>query len=434
MLQGTTCCWMGVGLVGEINYIHMKTISIENKIPRAWLIVGLLCVVALLNYIDRTMITTMRSSIVDAIPMTDAQFGLLTAVFLWVYGLLSPVAGYLADRFSKSKVILISLGVWSLVTWMTAYAQTFEQLLWTRALMGISEACYIPAALALIMDYHRGSTRSLATGIHMAGIMAGQSLGFIGGWMAENHAWNTPFWFFGAFGLAYAVLLTFLLKDAPKVTNENSIDKPESIGFGKGIVYLFKQRSFILLLVFFALVSILTWLIVGWLPTYFKEQFGLSQTMAGVYSTAYIFTSAIVGVLLGGVLADRFSRNNPKGRIWVPAIGLLIAAPAIFVASYTTILPVAIICFMTYTITKSFTDSNTMPILSMIVDPRYRATGYGILNCCGTIVGGIALYYGGFLRDADIDLSTIYQFAVIFILTAAVTLLLIRPKKEYIDN
>src|SRR5690606_39260590 len=116
------------------------------------------------------------------------------------------------------------------------------------------------------------------------------------------------------------------------------------------------------------------------------------------------------------------------------AIGLLIAAPAIFLASYTTVLPIAIFCFITYTITKSFSDSNTMPILSMVVDPRYRATGYGILNCCGTIVGGIALYYGGFLRDANINLSTIYQFAVLFIIAAAITLLFIRPKKEFIGS
>lgn len=405
--------------------------------PRAWLTVGLLVVVALLNYIDRTMITTMRGSIVDAIPMTDAQFGLLTAVFLWIYGLLSPLAGFLADRLGKVKMILGSLFVWSLVTWLTGYATTFEELLITRALMGISEACYIPAALALIMDYHRGPTRSLATGIHMAGIMAGQSLGFIGGWIAENHQWNTAFIIFGIFGVVYAITLVFLLKEAPQATKEVkqvNVETDEKIGFGKGITYLFRQRSFILLVIFFALVSILSWLVVGWLPTYFTEQFGLSQTMAGIYSTAYIFTSAIVGVLLGGFLADLWSKRNPLGRIWVPAIGLCIAAPAIFVASYTTLLPVAIICFIAYTITKSFSDANTMPILTMVIDSRYRATGYGILNCCGTIVGGIALYYGGFLRDANIGLSTVYQFAALFIVLAAIALFLIKPKKELIEN
>ncbi len=403
------------------------------KVPRAWLTVGLLVVIALLNYIDRTMITTMRGSIVDAIPMTDAQFGLLTAVFLWIYGLLSPMAGFMADRLGKSRVILGSLFVWSLVTWLTAYATTFEQLLVTRALMGISEACYIPAALALIMDYHRGPTRSLATGIHMAGIMAGQSLGFVGGWIAENHAWNTAFLLFGIFGVGYSLALIFLLKEAPKQDEILDREPGEKIGFGKGLAYLFKQRSFILLVIFFALVSILTWLVVGWLPTYFTEQFGLSQTVAGLYSTAYIFTSAIFGVLLGGFLADRWSKINPRGRIWVPAIGLCIAAPAIFMASYTTVLPIAIGCFIAYTVTKSFSDANTMPILSMIIDSRYRATGYGILNCCGTIVGGIALYYGGFLRDANIGLTTVYQFAALFIVLAAVALFLIKPKKKFIE-
>lgn len=405
-----------------------------TRMSKAWLTVGLLFVIALLNYIDRTMITTMRGSIVEAIPMTDAQFGLLTAVFLWIYGGLSPLAGFMADRLGKAKVILGSLFIWSAVTWLTGYVTTFEQLLVTRALMGISEACYIPAALALIMDYHRGPTRSLATGIHMAGIMTGQSLGFVGGWIAETHAWNTAFILFGGFGVIYSLVLVFLLKEAPKTESMAQDGTIDRIGFAKGLTYLFKQRSFILLVVFFALVSILTWLVVGWLPTYFKEQFNLSQTTAGLYSTAYVFTSAIVGVLLGGFLADRWGRVDPRGRIWVPAIGLCIAAPAIFLASYTTMLPVAIACFITYTVTKSFSDANTMPILSMVIDPCYRATGYGILNFCGTIVGGIALYYGGFLRDANIGLSTVYQFAALFIVLAALALFLIKPKKEFLEQ
>ena len=97
-------------------------------------------------------------------------------------------------------------------------------------------------------------------------------------------------------------------------------------------------------------------------------------------------------------------------------------------------LPIAIACFITYTVTKSFSDANTMPILAMVINPRYRATGYGILNFCGTIVGGIALYYGGFLRDANIGLSTVYQFAALFIVLAALALFLIKPKKEFVEH
>lgn len=138
-----------------MSVIQLPGTDTMNKVSsKAWLMVGLLCFVGCLNYLDRVIITTMRSSIVEAIPMSDAKFGLLTSVFLWVYGLLSPFAGFLADKFKRSHVIIVSLFIWSVVTWLTSHATTFEELLATRALMGISEACYIPAALALITDYH----------------------------------------------------------------------------------------------------------------------------------------------------------------------------------------------------------------------------------------------------------------------------------------
>jgi MFS family permease len=187
-----------------------------SGMSRAWLIVAVLWVVAVLNYLDRIMITTMRDSLTEVIPMTDAQFGLLTSVFLWVYGLLSPLAGFLADRFNRCRLIIISLFVWSLLTWLTGYAKTFEQLIVVRALMGVSEAAYLPAALALIADYHRGSTRSLATGIHMTGLSVGTGLGGVGGWLAEKQGWTFAFEVFGIFGIVYALVLIWVLREAPR--------------------------------------------------------------------------------------------------------------------------------------------------------------------------------------------------------------------------
>ena len=400
------------------------------KLPSgAWLIVGLLCVVGCLNYLDRTMITTMRSSITTAIPMTDAQFGLLTSVFLWIYGLLSPFAGYLADKYNRSRVIIVSLFVWSAVTWLTSQVTTFEELLITRALMGISEACYIPAALALIADYHRGSTRSIANGIHMAGIMAGQSLGFVGGWIAEKHNWTASFSVFGIFGIGYSLLIAFTLKDPPAKLREIKTTN-EGVTFFNAIKTLFSKSSFILMLIFWSLLSIVSWMIVGWLPTYYKEHFDLSQALAGLYATGYLYPASVLGVLLGGYLADRWSKNNPKARILVPVIGLCIAAPAIFFASHTAILPVAIICFIIYALTKAFSDVNMMPILCIIADPRYRAAGYGILNLFACVVGGIGLYAGGVLRDMQIDLSTIYQSAALIMGICLVLLMIIKSKTK----
>ena len=408
--------------------------KLKNPVFKSWLIVGLLFIIAMLNYIDRTMITTMRLSITDSIPMSDAEFGLLTAVFLWVYGIFSPFAGYLADRYSRSRVILFSLFVWSLVTWMTSYATSFNELLLTRALMGISEACYIPAALALIMDYHKGPTRSIATGIHMAGIMLGQSLGFVGGWLAENHSWNYAFSLFGIFGVCYAVAMVFLIKDAPKDQTISSTEQQVKVNFFASLKVLFANRSFIFILIFFGLISIVGWLIVGWLPTYFQEKFNLSQTQAGIYSTGYVFTAAIFGVLFGGFVTDMWSKRNNKARIYMPFIGLCIAAPAIFLTNYSFLLSLSVICFIIYAFCKSFVDTNTMPILSMVIDKKYRATGYGILNFCGTIVGGLGLYFGGALRDLNINLTVIFQFASVLIILSALALLFIRPDPRLTES
>jgi MFS family permease len=406
---------------------HTTAVPLQKVTSRAWLVVGLLFVVGCLNYLDRIMITTMRSSIVDAIPMTDAQFGLLTSVFLWIYGLLSPFAGFMADRYSRSRVIIISLFVWSLVTWMTVHAQTFNQLLLTRALMGVSEACYIPAALALIADYHRGSTRSLAMGIHMAGIMIGQSLGFLGGFIAEKYAWTDAFALIGIIGVIYAAVLLFLLKDAPRQAIAIEEPKPAPVKLGTALKDLFSRKGFIMVLIFWGMLGIVGWMVLGWLPTFYKERFHLTQSAAGLYATGYLYPVSMAGVLLGGFLADRWSKTNLRARILVPAIGLCIAAPFVFTGSMTDILPLAIGCFMVYGLTRSFSDTNMMPILCMVADDRYRATGYGVLNLFSCIVGGIGLYAGGALRDAHVDVSLLFRVAAVCMVFCAFILFRLRP-------
>ncbi len=404
------------------------SVSTNKVTSRAWLYVAMLCIVGCLNYMDRIMITTMRRSIIESMPMTESQFGLLTSVFLWVYGTASPLAGYMADKFNRSKVIIASLFIWSVVTWLTSRASTFEELLATRALMGISEACYIPAALALITDYHRGPTRSLATGIHMGGIMIGQSLGFVGGWIAEHHHWAYAFKIFGVIGIVYALVLAFVLKDAKKTTDIKSTAAREQVSFKGAVIDLFRRRSFLLALLFWSLLGVVNWMTVGWLPTYYKEHFKLSQSTAGLYATVFTYTSALAGVIFGGIVADRWSRTTPRARILVPVIGLCIAAPCIFIAGNTFLLYLAIGGMMVFAFTRSFSDANMMPILCLVSDPRYRATGYGILNFLSCIVGGLGLYGAGVLRDSAINLSTVFQFASLLVLLCAFVLFMVRPE------
>lgn len=389
----------------------------------------MLCVVGCLNYLDRMMITTMRSSIIAEISMNDAQFGLLTSVFLWVYGFASPIAGYLADKFNRSKVIISSLFIWSLVTWLTSQATSFEGLLFARALMGISEAAYIPAALALIVDYHPGNTKSTATGLHIGGVYVGQSLGFIGGWIAETHTWHYAFHIFGAVGVVYALFLMFFLKDKDQ-SERRSVENKATTSFVQAFKDLFSSRSFNLVLIIWGLAGAVSWMIGGWLPTYYKEKFDLTQTEAGFYSTIYFFPAMLLGVIGGGAIADFWSKTNKNARILLPAVGFLLAVPGVFIASYTDFLWITVIGFVLYAFTRPFIDANMMPILDMMIDKRYLATGYGILNFCSCIVGGIGIYLAGVLRDAEINLSLVFQVAAITMIICAMLLFYLKPKSK----
>ena len=187
----------------------------SNKKIYPWVVVGLLWGVALLNYMDRQMLSTMKDAMMIDITELEsaANFGRLMAVFLWIYGFMSPVAGMIADRVNRKWLIVGSLFVWSFVTLMMGYCTTFNQIYFLRALMGVSEALYIPAGLSLITDYHQGKTRSLAVGIHMTGLYTGQALGGFGATVASAFTWETTFHWFGIVGIAYSVILILFLKD-----------------------------------------------------------------------------------------------------------------------------------------------------------------------------------------------------------------------------
>lgn len=187
----------------------------KNSKIYPWIVVGLLWGVALLNYMDRQMLSTMKDAMqVDIVELQSAtNFGYLMAIFLWIYALMSPVSGVIADRLSRKWLIVGSLFVWSSVTYLMGIAETFNQVVWLRALMGVSEALYIPAGLSLIADYHTGKSRSLAVGIHMTGLYTGQAIGGFGATVADAFSWHTTFHWFGIIGIAYAVILMLFLHD-----------------------------------------------------------------------------------------------------------------------------------------------------------------------------------------------------------------------------
>lgn len=366
----------------------------KNKNFYPWLVVALLWVVALLNYMDRQMLSTMQDAMkLDIVELQKAEaFGALMAVFLWIYGLVSPFAGVVADRVSRKKLVVGSLFVWSAVTYLMGYASDFTQLYWLRALMGVSEALYIPSALSLIADWHEGKSRSLAIGIHMTGLYVGQAVGGFGATIAATFSWHSTFYWFGIIGIAYSVVLALLLHDKPKTVdavaaspNPATLMKKESLWRGLSVVL--STWAFWVILIYFAVPSLPGWATKNWLPTLFADSLGLDMAQAGPMSTITIAASSFVGVLLGGVMSDKWVLRNIRGRIYTSAIGLGMTIPALVLLGFGHSVVAVVGAGMLFGIGFGMFDANNMPILCQIISAKYRATAYGIMNMVGVFAG-----------------------------------------------
>ena len=405
-----------------------------------WIVVGLLWVVALLNYMDRQMLSTMRDSMcVDIVELEQAaNFGRLMAVFLWIYGFMSPVAGMIADRLNRKWLIVGSLFVWSFVTLMMGFCTTFEQVYALRALMGVSEALYIPAGLSLITDYHQKETRSLAVGIHMTGLYIGQALGGFGATLAHAYSWEQTFQGFGWVGILYSLVLIVCLRDkkehvVQKVAINQAGENP-ALAAVKGVGMLLTNIAFWIILLYFATPSLPGWATKNWLPTLFAENLQIDMAQAGPLSTFTIAISSFFGVIIGGLLSDRWVQRNIRGRVYTGAIGLALTIPALVLLGFGHSLPAIIGGGLCFGLGFGIFDANNMPILCQFVSARYRATAYGILNMTGVFAGAAITSILGNSTDAGNLGHDFAMLAGLIAVALLIQVLFLRPKTVNMED
>ncbi len=409
----------------------------QNQKLYPWLVVALLWVVALLNYMDRQMLSTMQEAMkVDITELNKAEaFGALMAVFLWIYGLVSPFAGVIADRVSRKWLIVGSLFVWSAVTFLMGYAETFQQLYWLRATMGVSEALYIPSALSLIADWHEGRSRSLAIGLHMTGLYVGQAVGGFGATLAAAFSWHTAFHSFGLLGMIYSIILIILLYEKKVKPSPDEPTKPltaeprKSLFQGLGVVA--SNWAFWIILFYFAAPSLPGWATKNWLPTLFSENLGIPMSEAGPLCTITIAISSFIGVIVGGLLSDRWVQCNLRGRIYTSAIGLSLTIPSLLLLGFGHSVPAMVGAGLLFGVGYGMFDANNMPILCQFVSAKYRATAYGIMNMMGVFAGAAVTQVLGSWSDGG-DLG--YGLAQLSAVVAAAVLLLLSTLRPHTDN
>ncbi len=411
----------------------------KNSKIYPWIVVGLLWGVALLNYMDRQMLSTMKDAMqIDIVELQSAtNFGYLMAIFLWIYALMSPVSGVIADRMSRKWLIVGSLFVWSSVTYLMGIAETFNQVVWLRALMGVSEALYIPAGLSLIADYHTGKSRSLAVGIHMTGLYAGQAIGGFGATVADAFSWHTTFHWFGIIGIAYAVILMLFLHDKkteilPTEKLQTNPQKEKESVF-TSLKSLLTNVAFWVILLYFAAPSLPGWATKNWLPTLFAENLDLPMSQAGPISTITIAVSSFIGVLIGGPLSDKWVQKNLRGRVYTGAIGLGLTIPSLLLLGFGHNLVAVVGAGLLFGIGYGIFDTNNMPILCQFVSHKQRATAYGVMNMIGVSAGAFITHLLGRWGDSGNLGAGFAMLAIVVAIALGVQLYFLRPKTDNME-
>lgn len=395
--------------------------------------------VALLNYMDRQMLSTMKDAMqVDIVELQSAtNFGYLMAIFLWIYALMSPVSGVIADRMSRKWLIVGSLFVWSSVTYLMGIAETFNQIVFLRALMGVSEALYIPARLSLIADYHTGKSRSLAVGIHMTGLYTGQAIGGFGATVADAFSWHTTFHWFGIIGIAYAVILMLFLHDKkteilPTEKLQANPQKEKESVF-TSLKSLLTNVAFWVILLYFAAPSLPGWATKNWLPTLFAENLDLPMSQAGPISTITIAVSSFIGVLIGGPLSDKWVQKNLRGRVYTGAIGLGLTIPSLLLLGFGHNLVAVVGAGLLFGIGYGIFDTNNMPILCQFVSRKQRATAYGVMNMIGVSAGAFITHLLGRWGDSGNLGAGFAMLAIVVAIALGVQLYFLRPKTDNME-
>ncbi len=349
-----------------------------------WTVVAMLWWICLFNYADRQAIFSVFPALKAEMGLSDVQLGIVGGAFMWVYAASAPLAGFVADRFSRKSLILGGLVFWSAVTLATAYCREYWHLVAVRALEGLGESVYFPASMSLLSDYHGPATRSRAMSIHQSSVYAGTIAGgTLAGYMAQYYGWRSSFHLFGWMGIALAIVLFAALKEPPRATRAASPARESSRG-------IFSHPMSLVLIAVFVGANFVASVFLTWLPSFLNRKFGMTLAMAGFSSTAYLQIASVLGVISGGVLADRLVRTHPGGRMMTQALGLFLGVPFLFLTGWTMSVTVLVLAMAGFGYFKGLYDANIWASLYDVVPVERRATALGLMNSIGWLGAGLA--------------------------------------------
>jgi MFS transporter, Spinster family, sphingosine-1-phosphate transporter len=355
--------------------------------PRAAL--AILTGLNFLNYVDRFIPAAVMPAIIAALHLTDARAGKLSTVFILSYSLVSPGAGWLADRRPRFQLAAVGVLVWSAATFGSGLAPTFLALLLARALTGVGEASYVVVTPSLVSDYYPPARRGRALAIFYAAIPVGSALGYVlGGAINARFGWRWAFFLAGAPGAALAITLLFL-RDPPRGAMDGGAAPPSPPSLGA----LKRIPSF----VFNTSGQIIYTFVVGglatWMPTYFVRVRRLPLASADLMFGGVLAAAGLVGTLIGGRLGDRMAASRPAGHFLLSGVSLILSVP-FAVAAVTAPAPAIFWPSMFVALTLMFL--NTGPLnaaMANVLPAQLRGWGFAINTMAIHLLGDASSPY-----------------------------------------
>jgi predicted MFS family arabinose efflux permease len=374
-----------------------------------WTLLAFLWVCYVLNHADRQVVYTLFPALQKEFGFSNTILGLTGALFLWVYGFCSPAAGILGDRWSKTKLIVGSLAVWSSLTLLSGLSPNGPFLLSCRALLGVSESLFMPAAYALIANAHGPATRSKAIAIFGTSQLFGVALGGSGsGFIAERLHWRVSFWILGLAGLLFALPLARFLRSLPDHFHHGSDGKKEPATVGS-FVSLFRIPSLRIVTTFVASATFGLFLVYTWLPTFLYDKFSLGMARAGFEASIYPQIGTLGGLLVGSVLADRYYLRVKSARFWVLFVAFVAAGPSILLIGTSHSLGATRLAGVAFGFFSGFVNGNQAAAAFDVVPASLRASTIGVLNLVGAAIAGFGPFLGGMARSTiGVDQLFIY--------------------------
>lgn len=354
---------------------------------------ALLVVVYVFNFIDRTILSILLEPIKNEFSLSDTQLGFLSglafALFYTILGI--PIARW-ADRGVRRTIIALAVFVWSGMTALTGFAQSFSMLLAARIGVGIGEAGCSPPAHSLLSDYFPSERRATALATYSLGIPIGSGVGYLaGGWLAEWFDWRTAFIVVGLPGIVLAGIVQLTLREPIRGAYDDAAHTPDAnkpaIPLGQVIRFMLSLPSFRHMAFGAALHSFYGYGAGAFNPAFFVRSHGLSTGEIGTWLAAIGFTGGVLGTYLGGFLSDRIAQRDVRWYMWLPALSTAIYVPFAFLLYLWPTPHTALALALPGALLGSMYLGPTFAMTQTLVRPEMRALASAILLFIINLIG-----------------------------------------------